>query len=924
VLLARARERAAIDAMLRRVRSGHGQGLILRGEPGIGKTALMGYAAETAGRMRVLRTSGVEPETDIGYAALHRLVWPVRGDIDRIPQPQSGALEVALGQAKGPTPDRFLVALAVLSLLAEVAVEQPLLCLVDDAQWADGASLDALAFVARRLDDEPIAMVFATRADEATQMSLVGMSNLHLAGLDRQAASELLDHHDGGRLSPAQRRQVLAVSGGNPLALRELPDALLDGRGVQEPMPLTAGLQDAFLDRVHRHDEETQRLLVIVAADGSGRVETVRSAAASMGLTVDPLDSGQLDDLVVREGERLMFQHPLVRAAVYHGASSADRRAAHRGLAAALQRDPAELHRYAWHLGQAAEAGDEDVARLLERSAHQVSRRAGHAAAAAALARAAELSESEELLGRRLVAAATLSWQGGDIDRARQLLDEAERVERLPDDARLDMAEVQARLELLVGTPADGLAPLRAVVPEALRTDTQRTMPLLMTYGEIGYRANLPSTWVEISDWLDPVPLDGDTPDDALYRLFRGGLRARIGTGPGMRAGDLEAVEQLTDPVKLTRAAGFTWAVGAYELGHRLRHKAVTRARAIGAAGTLAWSLEHQVFDALTRSRFSTAEAYAEEGYHLAVETGQANTACRLQSMRAWLAALQGRADDARGWAEEVLAEATERQLAECLAYAYQALGHLDLVAGAYSEAVGHYEAMVPRSSTAPSGPALHSMAELVEALVRADQLERAADQAARFSIWTGRAASRELQALMARCRALLASGAEADSEYRRSLQLHASTDTPMEQARTELLYGQHLRRSRRRSDAQTHIRAALETFGRIGARAWAERAQDELRAAGGAGSSGDPAVLSTLTHQERRIALAISEGATNREVAAQLFLSPRTVDYHLRKIFQRLRIRSRAELIRLVLTDSDSRLGRGDGDSGDSGVTTQ
>ncbi|MGH9213253.1 MAG: AAA family ATPase [Acidimicrobiales bacterium] len=904
MLLGRVSERAAIDEMVGRIRSGHGRALVFHGEPGIGKTALLGYAAHAGDGIRVLRTSGAQPETDIGYASLHRLVSAVLGAVDRIPRPQAAALEVSLGRAEGPTPDRFLVALAVLSLLAEVAAEGPLLCLVDDAQWADGASLDALAFVARRLDDEPLGIVFSVRADDATRRRLAGLSELHLTGLDPEAAGVLVDRHHRGRLSPAQRHQVLAVSGGNPLALKELPDAVLDGRGVQDPVPLTAGLQDAFLDEIRRRDPETQRLLLLIAADGSGRRETVRAAAASMALGADSLDGEQLDDLVVDDPERLELRHPLVRAAVYHGASVAERRAAHRALAAAVQHDRAELHRHAWHLGQAAEARDEHTARLLERSAHQASRRAGHAAAAAALSRAAELSESEEMWGRRLVAAATVSWQGGDVDRARDLLIEAERAERMPDGARLDLAELRARLELLVGTPADGLAPLRAVIPEALRSDPRRAMPLLMTYGEIGYRANRPDAWLEINDWLDPVPLDGDTPDDALYRLLRGGSRARLGKDPGIRAGDLEAVEQLTDPVRLTRAAGLTWAVGAYDLGRRLRDRAVKRARAIGAAGTLAWSLEHQVFDALTRGRFSTAEAYAEEGYHLAVETGQPNTACRQLSLRAWLAALQGRADQARGWAEEVLVEATKRELAECLAYAHRSLGHLALAAGVYSDAVSHYEAMDPRHGS-PSGPALHSMAELVEALARANQPDRAAAEAARFSGWTRPTASPELQALTVRCHALLASGDEADRQYRHSLQLHAMTDTPMERARTAMLYGQHLRRARRRSDAQAQLRPALDTFRRIGADAWATHAQEELRAAGGVSSSDHSAVLSTLTPQERRIALAVSEGATNREVAAQLFLSPRTVDYHLRKIFQRVGIRSRSELIRLVLTDS-------------------
>jgi DNA-binding CsgD family transcriptional regulator len=458
----------------------------------------------------------------------------------------------------------------------------------------------------------------------------------------------------------------------------------------------------------------------------------------------------------------------------------------------------------------------------------------------------------------------------------------------------------------LVGTPADGLLPLRAVIPDALRTDTQRAMPLLMTYGEIGYRAGTPAVAVELSEWLDGLSLDGDRPSDALHRLLRGANRARLGRDPGMSPGDLDEVEQLTDPLDLTRAAGLTWAVGAFELGRRLRRKAVEQARASGAAGTLAWALEHVVFDELNRSRFGSAEAHAEEGYRLAVETGQANTACRHLSMRAWVAVLQGRSDQARRWAEEVLAEATERQLAECIAYAHHTLGHIDLVARAYDQAVCAYEAVEPRGG-APvlSGPALHTMAEFVEALVRAGQPERAADLVGRFERWTSRTTSPELHALAARCRALLAGGDEADGEYRRSLELHSLTETPMERARTELLYGQHLRRARRRSEAQAHLRAALETFRRIEAHVWAKQAQDELRAAGGEVPDPRPVVLSTLTPQERRIALAVSDGLTNREVAARLFVSSRTVDHHLRRIFQKLGIRSRTELVRLVLTDS-------------------
>jgi DNA-binding CsgD family transcriptional regulator len=911
MLLGRVKERAAIEALLERARAGHGGGLLLHGEPGIGKSALLSYAAERAGSrppgMRVLRTVGVEPESDLGHATLHRLLLPALGSISELPQPQARALRVVFGQTDGPAPDRFLVALATLSLLSEIACERPVLCLVDDAQWADAPSLDALAFVARRLDAEPIALALASRADEGRPLDRAGLIELPLAGLDEEAARALLAERVGERLSAAEQNQLLRATAGNPLAIRELRAPARQGAGLAEPLPLAAGLQRAFLARARQRDPRAQGLLLLVAAEGSGRCDTIRRAAAALGCAADLPGSGELDELITRDGSRLSFRHPLIRSAIYHGASPAERRAAHRALAAALAAEPAGLDRRAWHLGQAADGPDEPVAEELERSAERATQRAGPAAAAAALERAAELSASEPCRARRWVAAATAWWQGGHAGRAAALLERAERVAPPAREVRLEIAALRALIELRTGTPSDALALLLPVIPDLLRADRDQAVRLLMLLGEASFHANAAAAWNQIAGLADRLPPHGAGPEAVLFRLFGAACRARAGADPGLAPGDLDALEQLADPARLGWAGGMAWGLGNHDLARRLHRKAVLRARALGAAGTLAWVLEYLVADELARGRFATAEAYAEEGHRFAVETGQPNTACRHQGSLAVLAALRGRELQARRLAEGVLVEAGKRQLASATAAAYRALGLLDLAAGRPTEAMEHLQAMDRDCGRAHPGIMLATVPELVEAAARADQPDRAAEPLDRFATWAEATRSPELRALVARCHALLASADAAEAGFRLALELHARTDAPMEQARTELLYGEHLRRERRRAEARPHLREALRTFQRLGASTWADRARDELRATGETARRRQPGALATLTPQELRIVAAVSEGASNREIAAQLFLSPRTIAYHLRKVFQKTGISSRGELIRLAMA------GRGD-----------
>jgi DNA-binding NarL/FixJ family response regulator len=906
MLRGREAEQAAIKTVLERARDGHGGGLVLRGEPGMGKSALLAFARRQAAGMRVLETAGVEPESELGYATLHRLLLPVLDGLDRLPEPQARALDVVFARRQGPAPDRFLVALATLSLLSELADDRPILCLVDDVHWADRASLDALGFVARRLDAEPIALLLATRADGGISATDAGPADLPLAGLSPEAARALLAEHGGDRLSPAEQDELLRASGGNPLAIHEF--AAMDDRRRRrgEPLPLADRLQRAFLERAGRQPATVRRLLLLIAADGSGRPDILRRAAEAQGLPTVSLQVDGLAELVASDGSRVSFRHPLIRSAVYHGASVAERRAAHQALAAALAGEPTELERRAWHLAHAAEGPDERVAAELERSAARTMRHAGRAAAAAALGRAAELSPSSTRRARRSVATAAAWLDAGDLARATALLDRVEATDQPTPGLRRDVAELRALIELRAGTPAEAVALLQAVVPDAVAAegDRDRAVQLLLLLGEAAFLAGAPETWPEIAAAVERLPACGAEPDDTLVRLLGAVHRALAGADPDLPEEDLTALERLTEPITLARAAWMVWGLGHYRLTRQLRSRAVRLARAQGAAGALAWVLLSLVFDNLATSRFAIADADAEEGHRLAVETGQPNTACRHQSLLALLAGHHGR-DDARELAERALVDATARDLPDAAAWARHALALLDLVAGRSTEALSHLQAMqLPPNLP---GIALRSVPDLVEAAVFAGEPALAAEPLARFHIWAATANAPELRALDARCRALLATGDTAMAEFAAALELHTLANQPMDQARTQLLAGEHLRRARRRVDARPHLRAAAQTFARLGAAGWAERAHAKLRAAGGSAPGLAANSLAALTPQELRIAVAVSEGASNHQIAAQLFLSRRTVDYHLRKVFQKTGITSRAELVRLVLAEHDT-----------------
>jgi DNA-binding CsgD family transcriptional regulator len=895
-VLGRDQETGLLESVLRAAAAGHGGGVVLHGEPGIGKTALLSHAEERAGGFQVLRAVGVEPEADLAYAMLHQLLLPALGLVGELPGPQARALRILFGRAEGAPPDPFLVGLSTLSLLSLLAGTKPVLCVIDDAHWADQPTLTTLAFVARRLDNEPIVLALAARADEGHGTDLPHLRRIPLMGLDQEAAMALLAEHGSGRLTEGERNHLLAATGGNPLALLELAGSGVPADGTPEPLAMTDELRRSFLARIQARHGELLPLLQLVAADGSGSVETLEKAGAELDIATGPLHRAELDELLTYDGSRLVFRHPLIRSAIYHSATAGRRAAIHRALAAALD-TPADQHRRAWHLGQAATGPDERAAEQLEHSAEQAALRGGPAAALAALSRAAELTADGPRRGRRLWSAARAAIRGGFTATAVELLDRAEREPELQEADRISVAVMRAIVAGFAGSPEDALDLIRPWIPRALVIDRRRYTPTVAMYGDLGVRTNLPRAWSDLAGWLEDVPPEPGNPEDGVLRLLRTASRIRTGDNPPRPQEDRTIVESLNDPITMTLAGAIARALGDDELSRRLYRTAGQLARTTGALGALAWNLEYQAADELARGRFGLAEAHAEEGVQFAVEVGQPNTACRNRGLLALCAALRGRPDAAE-LATEVLAEASGRTLADAMAYARRALGLIELVAGRHRESAQHFEAIGIWDTDPPPDLAMGVLPDLVEALVRAGEPDRAAAATALHARWTGPTPAPALAARTARCQALTGTGAG----YPEALRRHALSDAPFEHARTELLFGEQLRRDRHRSEAAHHLRSAAENFRRIGALAWADRALGELRATGESAGGPEAGALSTLTPQELRIALAVGEGLTNREIAAQLFLSPRTVDYHLRKVFQKADLTSRAELMRLVL----------------------
>ncbi|HXV35241.1 MAG TPA: AAA family ATPase [Gaiellaceae bacterium] len=912
MLYGRDPERSRIGELLDGARASRSAVLVISGEPGVGKSALLEDARDQAGDMRVLGGAGVESEAQLPFAALHQIVRPVLGHVESLPQPQAAALRGALGLAAGGGEDRFLVSLAVLSLLAEAAEDQPLLCLVDDAQWLDDASADALVFVARRLEAEGIVMLFGAREGDVRQFEALGLPELRLGGLDPSAAGALIDLSAGVELSSELRDRLVAETGGNPLALLELSSALSEAQlsgteTVLAPIPVSARVEHAFLARVNRLPEETQTLLLVASADDSGELATVLGASAQLGAGAEALDGAERAGLVHVRGTRLELRHPLVRSAVYQAAPLSKRQAVHGALASVLD-GVADADRRAWHRASASVEADPSIGEELEEAAERARRRSGFAAASLAFERAATLTADEDHRARRLTAAAENAWLAGRVERALMLLEAARPLVSEPVQ-RADIDRFLGLIEMTRGVPADACQLLLRAATEVAPSDAGRALQLLNIAGLAAAYAGDREAAVAIGRLARDLHQD-EPPFFRMLAQLLSGLGAHADedfaeAAPMLRAA-LELAEELDDdaakePVALLFAGRAALYLGDDDATYRTHREAAARARASGALSIVTQILPRLAITELWAGRWASGSANAREGVQLAREIGQHDLVAQQLVLLALIAALRGSEDECRSLAAESRELASARRLGIVLELAHWALALLELGLGRPEEALRRCREI---SSTLV---VFWGALDRIEAALRAGEPETARTWLDVLEPWAESSESAWARAVALHCRALL-SDDEGESErlFLAALEAHVEASRPFEHARTELAYGEFLRRVRRRVEARDHLRAALDGFETLGATLWAERARVELRASGQTARKRDPSTRNTLTEQELQIARFVAEGRTNREVAAQLFLSPRTIDFHLRNVYRKLGITSRTALARLDL-DSES-----------------
>jgi DNA-binding CsgD family transcriptional regulator len=911
VLFGRDAERTAIGALLDAARDSRGGALFLRGEPGIGKTALLEDTRDRAADMHVLSTRGVESESELPFAAVHQLLRPVLSHLETLPGPQSTALRSALGLQEGPGDERFLIFAGCLSLLSDVAERRPVLCLVDDAHCLDAGSADALAFVARRLDAEGIAMVFAARAGEGHRFEAADLPSLALDGLDVDAAGKLLTRA-AGSVPPSVRAHLIQQARGNALALVELPSALTDAQlAGEEPLPETLHVSDqlerSFLDRVRRLPGDTLRLLLVAAADDTEDVALVMRAAELMGEDRHALAPAEQAGLISVHGNRLEFRHPLVRSAVYWAATSSERRDAHRVLAQALEHDESRADGRAWHLAASAFGPDEAIVQALEQAAERAAERGGQMAAAKALARAAELSADSQARGRRLALAARAARIAGADDYAVALANQAD---SLVDDPmlRAEIACAIGAADVRRGRPSDSFPRLIEAAGGVAPLDLRRTVDVLIWANAAALETGNIAAVTQVSKAAGKVVRRGG--DDELMHVVRA-LAAFARALEGKMTGDDELEEAFVwassnDDPELVYVVGVALALsGDDQHFEPLNDRAVSLARTCANLGILAQALTIRAVRRAMQHRFDAAVLGAEESLQFARELGSTNFAAISLSILAYIAAVRGEDEQARRYAGEAFEIATAHGLAPRAAFAHYALAMLDLGRGRWDASLEHLQGVVnPRGAGHPL-LAKWALPDVVEAAVRAGRIDEAHAALSVFEEWTTHEGPAWARARLASCRALIATGDEATASFEEALQVDLD-ERPFDYARMRLFYGEHLRRERRRADSRVQLRAALEGFERLQAEPWAERARIELRASGETARKRDPSTIDQLTPQELQIARLVAEGLSNKEVAAQLFLSPRTIDYHLRHVFAKLGITSRTQLARLPLGDQD------------------
>jgi DNA-binding CsgD family transcriptional regulator len=900
-----------VDRLIAAARAGESRALVVRGEPGVGKTALLDYLVENTSGCRVARIVGVEAERELAFAGLHQLLAPMLGRLQRLAAPQRAALRTAFGLGPGSAPDRFLVGLAVLSLLADAAAEHPLICLVDDEQWLDQASAQVLGFVARRLAAESVGLVFAARVpgDE-----LAGLPELVVQGLHEGDARALLEAALTGPLDARVRDRIVAEARGNPLALLELPRGLTPaelagGFVLPDAMPLSGRIEASFRRRLDALPADTRRLLQLAAADPIGDPVLVWRAAGQLGIQVEAATPAAEAGLL-EVGARVLFRHPLVRSAAYRSASPQERRAVH-GALAQVTGPEVNPDRRAWHRAQAAPGPDEDVAAELERSAGRAQARGGLAAAAAFLERAAMLSPEPARRARRLLAAARAKRAAGALDAALELL---VAVEAGPHDA-LRTAEVE-RLRGLIAfvqrRASDGarllLSAARHLEPldASLARETYlEALGAAMWAGDLDSPGGLLAA-AEAARAAPPSPEPPRAVDvllDALaLRLTAGHAAAaplltralEFGVALGVAADDVDRWRWLGSGRAISIAALELWDA---ESAHAVATVQAQYARDTGAPVHLQYALNFLATTHLFAGEFTTAARLVEEDRLIAEVTGNPPAGYAAMTLAAW----QGQEAPALALIEATSRAATARgqgRMVNLAAYAssvlYNGLGRHDIARDAAWRAFEHDDLGY--------GPLV--VPELAEAASRTGDAVLVRDALDWISERTRVTSSEWARGIEARVRALVSRGGVAERGYRESIDRLGRSRVRVELARSHLLYGEWLRRQRRRSDAREQLRIAHDMFATIGMEAFAERARIELLATGETARKRTAGTSDQLTAQEAVIARLARDGLSNPEIGARLFISARTVQYHLGKVFAKLAISSRGQLDQVLASD--------------------
>ena len=896
----------ALDHLLASVQHGHSGVLVVRGDAGIGKTALLGYVATRASDFRIVRAAGVESEMELAFAGVHQLCAPLLGRLTRLPSPQREMLETAFGLSAGQAPDLFLVGLAVLGLLSDAAADGPVLCLVDDAQWLDEASSRVLAFVARRLLSEPVAMVLAERCPSEDR-ELRTLPAMLVGGLSDADARALLDSATPGRLDERVRDRIVAESNGNPLALLELPEGLTaaelaGGFGRPDARPVAHRIEQNFLRRVRALPVDTQRLLLAAAADPVGDVPLLWRAAEVLGISADAAAPAEADGLI-ELGARVRFRHPLARSAAYRAAAVRERREIHRALAEAT--DPAvDPDRRAWHRAHAVLGPDETVAGELERSAERAQDRGGVAAAAAFLERATDLTPDPATRGARALAAARAKFEAGDARAADELLAAAE-IGPLDCLQRARLARMRAHIVYARtrGSDAPALLLDAAKGLEAVHAGLARE-----TYVE-ALGAEIFAGRLGASDGTSVAEAARAAPPAAEPRraadILLDGLATRVADGyaagveplrRALRAFREQAGRSEDDvirwlwmacPVAPESVAADLWDDASW---HDLAAHVERLARETGALATLPIALGCRAVEHVHAGEFAAASALIDEADSITEATG--NAPLRYASLA--LAAWRGEERAAIRLIEATVKEANATGEG-------RALGLAGYATAVLYNGLGRYEVALDGARQGCDyddlGIAGWSLVELVEAAARSGAREAAAGALRRLEERTRAAGTDWALGILARSSALLETGRAADHLYKEALERLERCRIAVHLARAHLVYGEWLRRENRRVDARDQLRIAYEMLASIGADAFAERARAEMLATGETVRKRTIESRELLTAQEALVARLAAEGRTNSEIGAQLFISSRTAEYHLRKVFSKLGIRSRRRL---------------------------